>query len=60
MLPWFERPIIYDVRAHPQSFKSITGSKDLQMIDLTVRIIYKPNQDKLCDLYRNLGKDYDA
>jgi len=30
------------------------------MIDLTVRIIYKPNQDKLCDLYRNLGKDYDA
>ena len=29
MYPWFERPIIYDVRTHPTVIKSMTGSKDL-------------------------------
>ena len=51
LLPWFERPIIFDVRSHPRNFKSKTGSKDLQMVDLTVRILYKPNPDKLVDVY---------
>ncbi len=26
-MPYFERPIIYDVRTHPKQIKSITGSK---------------------------------
>jgi prohibitin 2 len=59
MMPWFERPIIYDVRSHPHSFKSVTGSRDLQMVDLTVRVLYKPNADKLVEVYRYLGRDYD-
>ena len=29
MIPWFERPVIYDVRSHPMDFKSSSGSKDL-------------------------------
>ncbi|CAN7134768.1 unnamed protein product [Brassica rapa subsp. narinosa] len=32
MLPWFERPIIYDVRARPYLVESTTGSHDLQMV----------------------------
>ena len=31
MVPWFERPIIYDVRARPSLIQSTSGSKDLQM-----------------------------
>ena len=27
MLPWFERPYIFDVRTHPTTIKSTTGSK---------------------------------
>lgn len=27
MLPWFERPYIFDVRTHPTTIKSVTGSK---------------------------------
>jgi prohibitin 2 len=27
MMPWFERPYIYDVRTHPTTIKSVTGSK---------------------------------
>ncbi|GJN22705.1 hypothetical protein PR202_gb10300 [Eleusine coracana subsp. coracana] len=31
MIPWFERPIIYDVRARPNLVESTSGSRDLQM-----------------------------
>ena len=36
MLPWFERPIIYDVRTHPTVIKSMTGSKG--KIDLIITL----------------------
>lgn len=32
MVPWFERPIIYDVRARPSLIQSQSGSRDLQMV----------------------------
>ncbi|GBG93514.1 hypothetical protein CBR_g72715, partial [Chara braunii] len=31
MIPWFDRPIIYDVRARPHLVDSTSGSRDLQM-----------------------------
>lgn len=34
MIPWFERPIIYDVRARPHLVESTSGSRDLQMVGL--------------------------
>lgn len=27
MIPWFEKPIIYDVRAKPRNVASLTGTK---------------------------------
>ena len=38
MIPYFEWPIIYDVRTHPKVLNSKTGSKDLQMVDITIRV----------------------
>jgi hypothetical protein len=35
--PWFETPIIYDVRAKPRNIPSLTGTKDLQMVNITCR-----------------------
>ena len=58
-LPYFEWPIIYDVRTHPKVLNSKTGSKDLQIVDITIRVLYRPNPDRLADLYRYVGKDYD-
>lgn len=34
MVPWFERPVLYDVRARPSVIQSQSGSKDLQMVRL--------------------------
>ena len=79
-LPYFERPIIYDVRTHPKQIKSITGSKgkyinpdrsqliqrflfctiDLQMVNISLRVLFRPDSTQLHSLYRFLGKDYDG
>lgn len=59
LMPWFERPIVYDVRSHPTTIKSVTGSKDLQMVNVTLRVLYRPDTNRLQELYRYLGMDYD-
>lgn len=58
-LPWFERPIIFDVRARPHTMTSLTGSRDLQMVNISLRALCRPDPSKLPDIYRNLGLDFD-
>jgi len=58
-IPWFQRPIIYDVRTKPRKISSPTGSKDLQMVNISLRILSRPNVSRLQSLYRLLGRDYD-
>lgn len=58
-LPWFERPIDYDVRAKPRSIASLTGTKDLQMVNITCRVLSRPSIEALPTIYRELGVDYD-
>ena len=41
MIPWVQRPIIYDIRARPMNIPSVTGSKDLQNVNITLRILYR-------------------
>ncbi|KAI5466774.1 band 7 family-domain-containing protein [Mariannaea sp. PMI_226] len=58
-IPWFETPIIYDVRAKPRNVSSLTGTKDLQMVNITCRVLSRPQVDALPQIYRTLGADYD-
>ncbi|EJD50896.1 hypothetical protein AURDEDRAFT_112019 [Auricularia subglabra TFB-10046 SS5] len=58
-IPWFETPIIYDIRAKPRSIGSLTGTKDLQMVNITVRVLSRPAIHALPTIYRDLGMDYD-
>ncbi|KAL7275017.1 Prohibitin-2, subunit of the prohibitin complex (Phb1p-Phb2p) [Rhizina undulata] len=59
MIPWFETPITYDVRAKPRNVASLTGTKDLQMVNITCRVLSRPRVDALPIIYRTLGTDYD-
>ncbi|EFP74498.1 Prohibitin-2, subunit of the prohibitin complex (Phb1p-Phb2p) [Puccinia graminis f. sp. tritici] len=59
VIPWLETPIIYDVRAKPRTIASLTGTKDLQMVNITCRVLSRPNVDSLATIYRELGSDYD-
>ncbi|PVU88687.1 hypothetical protein BB561_005737 [Smittium simulii] len=58
-IPWIETPIIYDVRAKPRSIQSLTGSKDLQMVNITCRVLSRPQASQLPVVYKTLGLDFD-
>lgn len=58
-IPWFERPIIYDIRTRPCNLQTLTGSKDLQMVTIGVRVLHKPSSGNLVWIYQRLGKNYD-
>jgi len=58
-IPWLETPIDYDVRAKPRNVASLTGTKDLQMVNITCRVLSRPRIDALPQIYRTLGTDYD-
>lgn len=59
VIPWLERPYIYDIRTRPHTSHSLTGSQDLQMVNINLRILHKPNKDTLAQMYRQLGYNYD-
>lgn len=59
IIPWFQRPIIYDVRTKPRMIQSMTGSKDLQMVNISLRVLSRPDVAHLPEIYRELGTDYD-
>lgn len=59
MVPWLEWPIIYDVKTRPRTIVSLTGSRDLQMVNISIRTLVRPDSTFLVDIYRNLGLDYD-
>lgn len=59
LIPWLQKSIIYDVRTKPRNISTTTGSKDLQMVSLTLRVLHRPEVQKLPKIYQNLGQDYD-
>jgi len=58
-IPWFERPIIYDIRTRPCNLQTLTGSKDLQMVTIAIRVLHRPQPNQLVWMYQYLGKNYD-
>uniref|UniRef100_A0A7M4EBC7 Prohibitin n=1 Tax=Crocodylus porosus TaxID=8502 RepID=A0A7M4EBC7_CROPO len=58
-IPWFQYPVIYDIRARPRKISSPTGSKDLQMVNISLRVLSRPNAAELPSMYQRLGLDYE-
>jgi len=58
-IPWVQRPIMFDIRARPRNVPVITGSKDLQNVNITLRILFRPIPDELPRVYTTLGVDYE-
>lgn len=59
LIPWVQKPIIFDIRSRPRNVPVITGSKDLQNVNITLRILFRPVPDSLPKIYTILGVDYD-
>lgn len=39
--------------------QSITGTRDLQQVQISLRILFRPQEEKLSKILNNLGHDYD-
>ncbi|KAK4104504.1 hypothetical protein N658DRAFT_441976 [Parathielavia hyrcaniae] len=59
LIPWLQKAIVFDVRTKPRIIPTTTGSKDLQMVSLTLRVLHRPEVKALPKIYQSLGQDYD-
>jgi len=59
LIPVLQRPVIMDVRTKPREIPSVTGTKDLQMVNIKLRVLWRPVVEELPRLYRELGTDFD-
>jgi len=59
IVPIVQDPIIFDATTRPRSVPVTTGSKDLQSVNITLRVLYRPQKSKLAEIYKTIGIDYD-
>lgn len=52
-------PVLFDVRTKARSIATNTGTKDLQMINIHLRVLSRPDEAFLPKIYRELGTDYE-
>lgn len=52
LIPWLQRAIVFDVRTKPRNISTTTGSKDLQMVTLTLRVLHRPEVKQLPRIYQ--------
>lgn len=57
-IPFIERPIVMYCRAKTFDIACSTPNRDLQMVELKARVIYKPDPDQIDQIYKRLGNDY--
>eukprot|EP01038_Epipyxis_sp_PR26KG_P008778 gene8778-11854_t len=58
-IPYIQVPVIIDVRSRPRSIHSVTGTKDLQMVNISLRVLSRPIEKKLPYILSNIGMDFD-
>lgn len=58
-IPFIQDPIMMDIRSRPRTIHSATGTKDLQTVNISLRVLSRPNEDKLSTIYKTLGTDFD-
>lgn len=59
LIPWVQKPYIFDIRTRPHTFSSVSGTKDLQMVSLSLRVLSRPDTNRLPVIVQNLGLEYD-
>ncbi|EOD35409.1 putative prohibitin [Emiliania huxleyi CCMP1516] len=58
-IPWLQTPHTFDIRMQPRNIASTTGTKDLQVVTINLRVLSRPQVEHLPDIFSSLGIDYD-
>lgn len=59
VVPWLQNVTLFDIRDRPKVISTVTGTKDLQQVNISLRVLYRPLGDKLSDILSSVGPDYD-
>lgn len=59
LIPVVQSPIIMDVTTRPREVPVMTGTKDLQTVNITLRVLFRPKKSKLSEIYKEIGLDYE-
>lgn len=59
IIPGLQRPIHFDCRTRPRAINTVSGSRDMQKVELQLRILFRPLRNALPKLYMEYGEDYD-
>jgi|UniRef100_K3WAJ3 prohibitin 1 len=57
-IPFFQYPTILDVRSNYRMISSRTGTKDLQMVNISLRVLSRPQEEQLPFIFAEYGADY--
>ena len=57
-IPFIQYPYIYDIRTTPREISTETGTKDLQTVGISLRVLTHPDLDFLSTIHREVGPDY--
>lgn len=58
-IPFLQYPTYFDIRSKPRIINTTTGTKDLQMINIALRILSRPDEAQLPTILDKIGIDYD-
>jgi len=59
IVPIVQTPILMDIKTRPRMVPCTTGSKDLQTINISLRVLFRPKTSKLAVIYKEIGLDYE-
>jgi prohibitin 1 len=54
LIPWLQRAILFDIRTRPRVISTSTGSKDMQSVSLSLRVLHRPSVQDLPVIYFKL------
>lgn len=58
-VPVVMEPRRFEIRSRPRLITSSTGTQDLQQIEMTLRILFRPKEDQLPKILTEIGANYD-
>lgn len=56
---YIEADLSFYIAPSMKNISTTTGSKDLQMVSITLRVLSRPDVEHLPKIYQQLGTDYD-
>ncbi|CBY38454.1 unnamed protein product [Oikopleura dioica] len=57
-VPWLQWPLIFDIRSQAYKVVSPSGTADLQMVDIGLRVLYRPDPSQIGIIAQTIGEDF--